>query len=723
LSTGPTVGLGGSRREYSFARFTLDLESGFLRRDGAEVTLSPKAFEVLAYLVEHHGRLVTKTALIEAVWPDTAITDNSLAQRLLEIRRALNDESQQLIRTVPRRGYLFTAQVSSPIVELPRRQPDPPGLEPVPAPPYQPRARLANRTVVAGVALCLLAVGYAALILISPSTSSRPERSYTQLTNFADSAVVPTLSPDGKMLAFYRSDEWFQTSDQIWVKMLPDGEPVQITRDPRLKYGISFSPDGSRIAYTTGGWSTYTVPVLSSEPKLLLSNASGLSWLDKRMLLFSEIRTGAHMGVVTATETRSEYRKIYFPEDERRMAHYSYPSPDRKWLLVIEMDPVWQPCRVVPMDGSSLGHPVGPQGRCTSAAWSIDGNWVYLGVEVAGNYHLWRQRFPSGRPEQITFGPAQQEGIAMDPDGRSLITSIGIRHGTVWIHDRNGDRPVVSEGYVPSLNETGLFGSAPAFSLDAKILYYLNREAPGTLLELWRVDLESGKRERPLPGVAILEFNISDDGKEVVFSTKPDGTPTQVWLADLHHKARPRLVSSVGDTSPLFSPEGDILFRLTEGTTHYLARMNRDGSGRAKASPEAIGNIQAISPDRRWVVAFAPIPEYGRSPAVAVPVRGGDPRRICNGPVDWAPDGRFLYLGIQRASRAGHGKTVALPIAPGESLPHLPPLGIQSLSEALSFPGARVVERYGISPSSDPSVYAYVKSTVHRNLYRIPLPR
>ena len=53
--------------------------------------------------------------------------------------------------------------------------------------------------------------------------------------------------------------------------------------------------------------------------------------------------------------------------------------------------------------------------------------------------------------------------------------------------------------------------------------------------------------------------------------------------------------------------------------------------------------------------------------------------------------------------------------------PHLPPLGIQNLSEALSFPGARVVERYDISPGSDPSVYAYVKSTVHRNLYRIPL--
>src|ERR1700716_705930 len=63
-------------RQYCFRDFTLDLDGGFLRRGSEEVTLRPKAFEVLAFLVEHHGRLVTKTALIEAVWPDAAITDN-----------------------------------------------------------------------------------------------------------------------------------------------------------------------------------------------------------------------------------------------------------------------------------------------------------------------------------------------------------------------------------------------------------------------------------------------------------------------------------------------------------------------------------------------------------------------------------------------------------------------------------------------------------------------
>ena len=107
------------RRQYSFGEFTLDLDGGFLRRGAEEVALRPKPFEVLVYLVEHHGRLVTKGELTEAVWPDTAVMDNSLAQCLVEIRRTLGDDSQQLIRTVARRGYIFTAPVTTPGRRIP----------------------------------------------------------------------------------------------------------------------------------------------------------------------------------------------------------------------------------------------------------------------------------------------------------------------------------------------------------------------------------------------------------------------------------------------------------------------------------------------------------------------------------------------------------------------------------------------------------------------------
>ena len=97
---------------YQFGEFTLDVARGCVLKAGSEIKLRPKVYETLKYLVEHPGRLIGKQELMQAVWPDAFVTDDSLVQCTLELRRALDDRSQQLFKTVPRRGYLFTAEVT-----------------------------------------------------------------------------------------------------------------------------------------------------------------------------------------------------------------------------------------------------------------------------------------------------------------------------------------------------------------------------------------------------------------------------------------------------------------------------------------------------------------------------------------------------------------------------------------------------------------------------------
>ena len=94
-----------------FGDFTLDRRRGRLLRGTEELKLRPKSFEVLKHLVENSGRLVGKDELMGAVWPDTAVTDDSLVQCLIEVRRALGDSKQEIIKTVPRRGYIFELDV------------------------------------------------------------------------------------------------------------------------------------------------------------------------------------------------------------------------------------------------------------------------------------------------------------------------------------------------------------------------------------------------------------------------------------------------------------------------------------------------------------------------------------------------------------------------------------------------------------------------------------
>ena len=238
----------------------------------------------------------------------------------------------------------------------------------------------------------------------------------------------------------------------------------------------------------TGGFDTWTVPVLGGPPTRLMVNAAGLNWIGPDRVLFSEIMAGTtlHLGVVTAKESRADERAIYFPAHERAMAHYSWLSPDRHWVLIVEMNGAgeWQRCRVVPMDGSSASVPVGPQGACIAAAWSPDGRWMYLNVGVDGSTHLWRQRWghsaPQGDPEQITFGPTEEEGVAVEPDGKSLIASVGVRQSSVWTHDAAGDHAVSLEGSARS----------PWLSPDGKRLYYLlQKSSSSDVSELWRRDL------------------------------------------------------------------------------------------------------------------------------------------------------------------------------------------------------------------------------------------
>ena len=105
-----------ARAVFEFDGYTLDLTQGLLSAQDREVSLRPKSFEVLRYLVENAGRLVSKDELLQAIWPDVTVTDDSLKRCVSEIRLALRDSNQRIIRTMPRRGYLFTAALACPAV-------------------------------------------------------------------------------------------------------------------------------------------------------------------------------------------------------------------------------------------------------------------------------------------------------------------------------------------------------------------------------------------------------------------------------------------------------------------------------------------------------------------------------------------------------------------------------------------------------------------------------
>ena len=92
---------------HEFGRFRLDSAERLLVRSGLPVSLTPKAFDLLVYLVERHGRLVTKRELMRALWPETFVEEANLTYTVSALRRALGEregQDEQLIQTVPTRG-------------------------------------------------------------------------------------------------------------------------------------------------------------------------------------------------------------------------------------------------------------------------------------------------------------------------------------------------------------------------------------------------------------------------------------------------------------------------------------------------------------------------------------------------------------------------------------------------------------------------------------------
>jgi len=574
-------------------------------------------------------------------------------------------------------------------------------------------------------------VGIAALVLILAAAGiffwrrsippSIPDPSHwVQLTNFTDQSYDPSFSPDGRMLAFLRGPTW--GSGQVYVKLLPDGEPVQLTHDESAKTATTFSPDGSRIAYGTSGtnWQTWIVPALGGQPQLFLSNATGLSWIDAHHVMFSEIKSGVHLAVVTATESRSEQRDVYVPASEQHMAHASTLSPDHKWILVVEMGDGARmiQCQLVPFSSGAPRAVGPPDGACDGAAWSPDGKWMYLTSDAGGHGdHIWRQAFPNGVPQQLTSGVSEEQGLAMAPDGRSLVTSVGTDESAVWVHDGQGERQVSSEGY----------SFSPKLSQDGSKLYYLqaaNSSESQRGGELCVTDLANSQISKVLPGIIVVSFSLSPDGRQVVYDTSTEGAAVhQLWLASTEHRFAPHPIGSITNGNwPLYSPSGQIYFESFVGGQWHLHRMKEDGTQNQELLSAPATYTQGVSPDERFVSIRRTVNTQDNwTQDQAVPLSGGPAIPLCPGwcYADWTRDGKQMYFFWLSTKGGSEYRTYVLPIVPGTDLPKIPSGGFQSEKE-LAKAAVQSVEGE-IHPGPNSSVYSFTKETSHWNLYRIPL--
>ena len=270
----------------------------------------------------------------------------------------------------------------------------------------------------------------------------------------------------------------------------------------------------------------------------------------------------------------------------------------------------------------------------------------------------------------------------------------------------------------------------PSLSPDGQKTYYrILKGGTSPFLgasELWVADIPTGKNQPLLTGFAVTGYDISPDGRRVVFSAVDPAGKSRLWVAPTDRTGAPHQIPDVEGDMPHFGSPGELVFHSIEGKSTCAFRIREDGTGMQKLTSCGISQVHGVSPDGQFVIAMSRAVGQSNIVTKAFPISGASPTPILAGIclLRWPLDRRFLYLsvstGMNTASASGH--TYIVPLAPGKLLPNIPSGGFHSEAEIAALPGVRVLDIADVAPGSSPETYAFSRQTVQRNLYRIPVP-
>jgi eukaryotic-like serine/threonine-protein kinase len=640
---------GVDKRILRFAAFEVDLRAWELRKRGIKIPLPGQSFQVLELLLERPGDVVTREELRHKLWPaDTFVDfDQNLNAAVKRLRRALNDsaDSPRLIETLPRRGYRLIVPVSATGQEDQASTGDN-SVRPSralsdladSAPKRETKEWLPRRSVlipVSAVVLVALVLGVALWIVRKPEPKQEPIMK--RLTSDVGLSFQPTLSPDGKLVAF-ASDRSGEGHLDIWLKQVEGGDPIRLTRHPLDDYEPDFSPDGTKIVFRSDreGGGVYVILIFGGDEKLIAKKG----------------------------------RSPRF-------------SPDGKWIAYWVGATIWKRFTtdagrlyVIPATG---GRPRQLQAEFISAGspvWSPDGNHLlFLGEQQVSDlsketYDWW--------VTPLEDGPALQTG-AFDVLGvlKFPISFPDMVPGAAeWIGDqivfyaRLGDsvnlwQAAISTktwkitGAVRRLSSGSAFELHPSVSWNGRLVFAsLNAN-----LNIWSLPVNAEQHKIPgelrrLTENAGMDYHpsVSADGKRLVFTSLRSGDP-DVWIKDLDSGKETALVATpldetsqprmlAGREHPEISPDGSKIgytsFANQKGSIHVLS----NGEALPLKVGEAFTYIRCWSPDGKIVFKTFGAP----NPIELLDPSSGKRSEIVRHPSldlfsgNFSPDGRWLVF-------------------------------------------------------------------------------
>jgi DNA-binding winged helix-turn-helix (wHTH) protein/Tol biopolymer transport system component len=649
---------------YEFGPFQIDVAGRHLVKDGAVVPLTAKVFDTLLVLVRHHDRPVMKEELIQAVWPGSFVSDDSLVQNISALRRALGDDASQprYIATLARRGYRFiaptTEHTEQGVIVLPP-QAEVADIRHVGA-PVAATPRVSNRVMAWAFAAFAAGIIVAALLVPmlargrTEASVGTPVRFQEQLPPGQFLRGSAAVSPDGRQLAFSFQDT--PGVQRIWVRAIdaPEAHAIAGTEGGMAPF---WSPDGEFIGFAIKdeikrvSLSTGSVLAIASPNRGV---PVGASWMPSGdQILYGDL---GKIFSVPATGGKPTILVDSVPADQRGELRWPQAIEDGKHYLFYAAGEIPE------RSGTYLG----TFGSQEPAVQILPG---FRAFYASPNYLLYvRDGTLISQHFNISTGQLEGQPMTIQAGLPSNATVAASRTGVLAISATRGNSQLVTFDRTGKRVGTGI--NLPkqftdmSVSPDGKQVLTSVQDA-GTW-ELWHVDLERQVVSKMIDEATFAAW--APDGDRFAY-TKMTGNGADVYVRSMFGTTQdtPWLKTNELKSVSDWSPNGDYVvfakWNSRDQTSQdlWLLPTNGDRKPVPIVQTRARESLGAVSPDGRWLAFVSD--ESGTNEVYVQSFPTPGPRiRISSGGGNqpaWRQDGHELFYVAENRT------LMAVPITPG----------------------------------------------------------
>jgi Tol biopolymer transport system component/DNA-binding winged helix-turn-helix (wHTH) protein len=593
-------------RIFRFAEFEVREGEFCLLRGGESIPVEPKAFRVLLYLLRNPQRLVTKDELLDAVWQETSVSENSLTRSVALLRRLLGDDTREprYIATVPTVGYRFVADVTS------REESAATLLAPSDSLPAEGRftqrwglRSLLARSALAAVILCAFfgatffwVRGRRQSLRTQPTSVpalASVSRAYSsELVSLRGSMSLPKLSPDAKEIAFLWSGQ--RLGGDLYVQLIRsdrgDEKPLRLTHTSSgFLCCANWSPDGRDLAYghcDDNGGAVFTVSALGGVPRRItdVSCRYGMGgwpvWSPdgKSLIIIDQCAPNTAPTLMRLSLATGEKRCLSRPPAGVEGDIDPILSPDGKTLAFIRFSTGSNSDIYTLTLNTEKIHRLTEDGKGIWAfMWTSDSQNVVFRSSREGLSSIWRIPASGGAIEKENVYP---EVGALSADGRRLVylTNQGATSyfpipgmpTTIMRADLSA-----AGGHVIAFNDvitSASLNDCPQLSPDETHIVFASNPANSTGFgeEIWKSNIDGSDAMQMTPAEQHAGTpRWSPDGKAIAFDARP-GSDSQIFIMDSDGRNQRMLIGGNADNAtPSWSHDGRFLYYSSSRTGSY----------------------------------------------------------------------------------------------------------------------------------------------------------